>query len=83
MATRSTTRTDTEVLLKAYVEWGGDCVDRLEGMFAFAVWDDKYGRLFCARDRLGIKPFYYSVTPAGFVFASEIKAARRISSMQP
>ena len=56
---RFATRTDTEVLLKAYVEWGEDCVDRLDGMFAFAIWDDANARLFCARDRLGIKPFYY------------------------
>jgi asparagine synthase (glutamine-hydrolysing) len=71
---RFTTRTDTEVLLKAYVEWGESCVERIDGMFAFAIWDGENSRLFCARDRLGIKPFYYA-TPAGyFVFASEIKA---------
>jgi asparagine synthase (glutamine-hydrolysing) len=71
---RFATRTDTEVLLKAYVEWGENCVHRIDGMFAFAIWDDANTRLFCARDRLGIKPFYYA-TPAGhFVFASEIKA---------
>ena len=69
-----TTRTDTEVLLNAYVEWGDNCVDRLDGMFAFAVWDDVDTRLFCARDRLGIKPLYYCSTSAGFAFASEIKA---------
>jgi asparagine synthase (glutamine-hydrolysing) len=68
------TRTDTEVLLNAYVEWGEDCLARLDGMFAFAVWDDSNGRLFCARDRLGIKPFYYATPNGNFVFASEIKA---------
>jgi asparagine synthase (glutamine-hydrolysing) len=68
------TRTDTEVLLKAYGQWGEDCLARLDGMFAFAVWDDANARLFCARDRLGIKPFYYASTDGNFVFASEIKA---------
>ncbi len=68
------TRTDTEVLLQAYREWGEDCLERLQGMYAFAVWDGVRGRLFCARDRLGIKPFYYA-TPSGvFAFASEMKA---------
>jgi len=69
-----TTRTDTEVLLNAYVEWGENCVDHLDGMFAFAIWDDAKGRLFGARDRLGIKPFYYAVRDGHFVFGSEIKA---------
>jgi asparagine synthase (glutamine-hydrolysing) len=69
-----TTRTDTEVLLNAYLEWGEACLDHLEGMFAFAIWDDAAGRLFCARDRLGIKPFYYARPGGYFVFASEIKA---------
>ncbi len=54
--------------------WGEDCVGRLDGMFAFAVWDDTNRRLFCARDRLGIKPFYYATPHGNFVFASEIKA---------
>jgi asparagine synthase (glutamine-hydrolysing) len=58
---RFLTRTDTEVLLHAYVEWGEDCLARLDGMFAFAIWDADKRRLFCARDRLGIKPFYYAV----------------------
>jgi asparagine synthase (glutamine-hydrolysing) len=67
------TNTDTEVLLHAYLEWQEACLEQLDGMFAFAIWDGVRGVLFCGRDRLGIKPFYYA-TPAGFfVFASEIK----------
>ena len=68
------TRTDTEVLLQAYVHWGEDCLRKLEGMFAFAIWDSLRGRLFCARDRLGIKPFYYATPKGYFVFGSEIKS---------
>jgi asparagine synthase (glutamine-hydrolysing) len=69
-----TTRTDTEVLLVAYREWGEDCLARVQGMFAFAIWDGSRGRLFCARDRLGIKPFYYATPDGTFLFASEMKA---------
>jgi asparagine synthase (glutamine-hydrolysing) len=68
------TRTDTEVLLYAYVKWGEACLEHLDGMFAFAIWNDRDKRLFCARDRLGIKPFYYARVNDTFVFASEIKA---------
>jgi len=68
------TRTDTEVLLQAYLAWGEECLARLQGMFAFAIWDGARGRLFCARDRLGIKPFYYGTSAATFTFASEMKA---------
>jgi asparagine synthase (glutamine-hydrolysing) len=64
---------DTEVLLAAYREWGETCVTRFNGMFAFAIWDGDRRRLFCARDRLGVKPFYYSWNGAHFAFASEIK----------
>jgi asparagine synthase (glutamine-hydrolysing) len=67
------TRTDTEVLLQSYLEWGEKCLHHLEGMFAFAIWDGSRGRLFCARDRLGIKPFYYATPQDHFIFASEIK----------
>ncbi len=66
--------TDTEVLLAAYQEWGEDCLARLNGMFAFALWDVQQRRLFCARDRFGEKPFYYSWDGERFAFASEIKA---------
>ena len=67
------TSTDTEVLLQAYLHWGEDCLERLQGMYAFAIWDGRRGRLFCARDRLGIKPFYYATPKGHFIFASEIK----------
>lgn len=65
---------DTEVLLYSYREWGEKCVERFHGMFAFAIWDRKNKILFCARDRIGIKPFYYYFDGQSFVFASEIKA---------
>src|SRR5438093_431410 len=66
--------TDTEVVLKAYEEWGIDCLQRFNGMFAFALWDAKHERLFCARDRMGMKPFYYRLSGDGLIFGSEIKA---------
>jgi len=65
---------DTEVLLYAYREWGESFVDRLVGMFAFAIWDKHDQKLFCARDRIGIKPFYYHFDGQRLLFASEIKA---------
>lgn len=65
---------DTEVLLKAYREWGEACVERLRGMFALAIWDGWYGKLFMARDRLGIKPLYYFAGPECFAFASQVQA---------
>ncbi len=68
------TKSDTEVILKAYEKWGTACVEHFRGMFAFALWDARKKILFCARDRFGIKPFYYVQTPFGFVFASEVKA---------
>jgi len=69
-----TTHSDTETLLHAWEEYGPDCVTRFRGMFAFAIWDADARTLFCARDRLGIKPFYYFWNGRLFVFASEIKA---------
>ncbi|WP_298274377.1 asparagine synthase (glutamine-hydrolyzing) [uncultured Bradyrhizobium sp.] len=65
---------DTEVILAAYSKWGESCVDHLRGMFAFAIWDDRNKRLFAARDRFGIKPFYYTVQQGVLYFASEAKA---------
>ena len=64
---------DTEVILHGYEEWGESVVNRLRGMFAFAIWDAKRGKLFMGRDRLGIKPLYYYQSPRGLVFGSEIK----------
>ncbi len=65
---------DTEVLLHLYARDGARCLDQLQGMFSFAVWDSRHQRLFAARDRLGIKPFFYRQFPGGLAFSSEIKA---------
>jgi asparagine synthase (glutamine-hydrolysing) len=67
------TQSDTEVLLLGYVAWGRRVLDRLRGMFAFAIWDGRDGSYLLARDRLGIKPLHYAETPNGLVFASELK----------
>ncbi len=69
-----TTRSDTEVLLHAYRKWGEDCVNHFRGMFAFALWDEARQTLFCARDRFGIKPIYYTVVDGVLYLASEVKA---------
>jgi asparagine synthase (glutamine-hydrolysing) len=69
---RFRTGSDTETILAAYDRYGEDCVAHLRGMFAFAIWDGQ--KLFCARDRFGIKPFYYAVVDGNFLFASEAKA---------
>lgn len=68
------TTSDTETILAAYRRWGADAPTHLRGMFAFALWDDANERLFCARDRFGIKPFYYAVVDGVFYCASEAKA---------
>ena len=65
---------DTEVILRAFQRWGPDCVNKLRGMFAIAIWDKKEQKLFLARDRFGIKPLYYANTSNGLYFASEMKA---------
>jgi len=67
------TQTDTEVILHAYGEWGIACQDRFLGMWAFAIWDARKQRLFCSRDRFGIKPFYYFFDGESFLFGSEVK----------
>ena len=68
------TKSDTEVIIHAYEEYGTNCLKHFIGMFVFALWDEKNNMLFLARDRLGIKPLYYSILPNEFIFASEIKA---------
>ena len=68
------TKSDTEIILHTYQKYGDKCVDHLEGMFAFAIWDEQKQTLFCARDHFGIKPFYYFETNSTFYFASEAKA---------
>lgn len=71
---RFVTHSDTEVVLKSYIRWGEGCLDRFNGMYAFAVHDARDGSLFLARDRIGIKPLYFAECDGGLRFASEIKA---------
>ena len=71
---RYRTRSDTETIVHAYEEWGVECVKRLDGMFAFAIWDRPRRRMFVARDRVGIKPLYWTRARGGIALASEIKA---------
>ena len=66
--------TDTEVILKAYIEWGFDCLEKFNGMFAFGIWDNIKKQIFIARDRFGIKPIYYYWNRDLFIFSSEIKS---------
>lgn len=80
---RYRTRSDTETILHAYEQYGADCVSRFRGMFSFAIWDRNSRTLFCARDRLGKKPFYYHWDGHRFVFASEIKGLLRHPSIAP
>jgi asparagine synthase (glutamine-hydrolysing) len=71
---RFCSNSDTEVILKAYEQWGAECVSRFNGMWAFAMWDLSNHLLFCSRDRFGVKPFYYYWDGETFAFASELKA---------
>lgn len=77
------THCDTEVLLKSYIKWKDKCVEKLNGIFAFAVWDEKNQELFIARDRIGVKPFFYFEKHNEFVFASEIKALLASGRIKP
>src|SRR5215510_12497330 len=76
-------RTDTETILHLYEEEGPRCVERLDGMFALAIWDSRRRELFLARDRLGVKPLYYASLPGGFLFGSEIRALVEHPSFEP
>jgi asparagine synthase (glutamine-hydrolysing) len=68
------TVTDVELILHAYHVWGEDCVDHLIGDFSFAIWDARQQKLFCARDHMGVKPFYYFLSDKLFIFASDVGA---------
>jgi asparagine synthase (glutamine-hydrolysing) len=80
---RYRTQSDTETIVHLYEEYGKDCVQHLRGMFAFAIWDAKRQSLFVARDRLGIKPLYYRLTPRSFIFGSEIKVLLEYPGVRP
>jgi asparagine synthase (glutamine-hydrolysing) len=80
---RFTTRTDTEVIVHGYEEYGPDIFEKLDGMFGIAVWDSAAGRLVLARDRLGIKPVYYAWSQGRLIFASEIKAILQVPGLVP
>ena len=75
-------KSDTEVIIHAYEEWGVECLSQFRGMFAFAIWDSNLQRLFLARDRLGKKPLVYSRQNGGFSFASEIKALLQVPGVE-
>lgn len=74
---------DTEVVLKSFIQWGEDCVDRFNGIYAFAVWDTEKRRLFLARDRMGVKPFFYALRNGAFIFASELKGLLAHPAVEP
>ena len=74
---------DTEVILKSYIQWKDECVNKFNGIFAFAVWDNKEQRLFFARDRIGVKPLFYTIVNNSFIFGSEIKALLEHKFIEP
>jgi len=77
------TNCDTEVLLVAYMEWGTSCVERCNGIFAFAIWDEAKQTLFLARDRIGVKPLFYTLGSSGFLFGSELKVLLAHPGVKP
>ncbi|MFI6857724.1 hypothetical protein [Streptomyces sp. NPDC050416] len=80
---RFTTDSDTEVVLRGYLEWGDAVAERLNGMYAFAVWDGRTDRLLLIRDRMGIKPLYYHPTPDGVLFGSDRTGVRHRVYWEP
>ncbi|MPM27924.1 Asparagine synthetase [glutamine-hydrolyzing] 3 [bioreactor metagenome] len=80
---RFRTNCDTEILLTAYIEWGANCVERFNGIFAFAIWDEARRQLFLARDRIGVKPLFYAVREQLFIFGSELKALLAHPTVKP
>lgn len=80
---RFTTHSDTEVVLHAYAQWGGRSLDKLNGIFAFAIWEHRNRRLFLARDRIGVKPLFYMLHQGGLLFASEIKTILAYPTVEP
>ncbi len=77
------THSDTEVILKAFIHWKEDCVKKFNGIFAFAIWDEYEKQLFFARDRVGVKPFFYTTKNDSFIFGSEIKALLQHKYVEP
>ncbi|WHY72179.1 asparagine synthase (glutamine-hydrolyzing) [Fictibacillus enclensis] len=77
------TQSDTEVLLHSYMEWGEECVDHLNGIFAFAIWDEKRQKLFLGRDHLGVKPLFYAQRGNSIIFGSELKVLLAHPDIQP
>ncbi len=77
------THSDTEVVLKAYIQYGEKCVEHFNGIFAFAVWEEESHTLFVARDRMGVKPFFYALRGGSFIFASEIKGILQHPAVEP
>ncbi len=78
-----TTHSDTEVILKAFIQWKEECLEKFNGIFAFAIWNEFEKKLFFARDRLGVKPFFYSIVNDSFIFGSEIKALLEHKFVEP
>lgn len=74
---------DTEVVLHSYVQWGSECLKRFNGIFAFAIWEERRSRLFLARDRIGVKPLFYYQAPNGIIFSSEIKTILAHDDVRP
>ncbi len=80
---RFSTKTDTEVLLKSYIEWGEDCLHKFNGMWAFVIYDRTTKKIFGARDRYGVKPFYYYTDGTQYIFASEITPILSVLNQKP